>query len=1156
VHDNSIKLLKTRRFLPLFITQFLEAFNDNFFKNALVILITYTLVQSTNMSEILVALAFGIFILPYFLFSATAGQLADKYEKSFLIRIIKAIEIAAMILAAIGFLRGNIPLLMATLFLMGTHSAFFGPLKYAILPDHLAHNELIAGNAFIEASTFIAILLGTIFAGIFISTHAGATIVSSLGILIAILGLIASFYIPKAPPGQPNLTISLNIVRETKSILGFAKENTTIYLSILGISWFWLVGACLLSQFPTFTKTVLGANAHVVTLFLALFSIGIAVGSLLAERIQKNEINAKFVPLAILGMTVFIIDLYFASRHITVNNSQLTSLIGFLASWNHWRILFDIFLLAICGGIYIVPLYAIIQSEVKASHRSRIIAANNIINAIYMVLAALICAVLLALKITIPQLFLIIGVLNFLVAIYICKLLPEVLVKSFVLWLLKSLYRVKVNGLENYTQSNSRSIIVANHVSFLDALLLSAFLPDKMLFAINTYIAKKWWIRPLLTLVDTFPLDPTKPMAIKSLIQFLKNTNRRCIIFPEGRLTTTGGLMKIYEGPGLIADKLNADVLPIHIDGAQYTPFSRLKGKVRIRLFPTITLTILPPRQFSITDNSKGRSRRREISAQLYDLMTDLLFESNNQQQTLFEKLLEAIKINGGRLHVIEDMERKPLSYKQFLMRCFILGSYLAKRSQPKEKIGLLLPNTIAAAVCFFGSQAFGRVPAFLNFSAGTKNILLACQTAEIKTVYTSRKFIMIAKLHTTIEKIIEKNINVVYLEDLREKINIVNKLLSFIMTCLPQYFYRKLNPLINSNDTAVILFTSGSEGTPKGVAHSHHSILANCHQMAARIDFNSQDIAFNALPVFHCFGLTIGLILPIISGIKIFLYPSPLHYRIVPELVYDINATILFGTDTFLTGYARRAHPYDFYSIRYVFAGAEKLKDETRRLWSEKFGLCLYEGYGATETAPVISTNTRMHNKSGTVGRFLPKITYRIESVPGIEDGGRLVVSGPNLMQGYLFADNPGVIVPTEGGWYDTGDIVSVDSQGYITIKGRAKRFAKIGGEMVSLTAIENFIAALWPDKLHAIINLTDTKKGEQISLITEHTLAKRDEIVAYFKQQGIGEIYLPKKLLIIEKMPLLGTGKVDYAALNDYAKELVSTSINSTSLNDEKII
>ena len=1150
MHDNSIKLLKTRRFLPLFITQFLEAFNDNFFKNALIILITYTLVQSANMSEILVALAFGIFILPFFLFSATAGQLADKYEKGFLIRIIKAVEIVAMIFAAIGFLRGNIPLLMATLFLIGTHSAFFGPLKYAILPDHLAKDELIAGNALIEASTFIAILFGTIVGGLFVTTHAGSTIVSSIGILIACLGLVASFYIPKAPPGQPNLTISLNIVSETKKILGFAKENSTIYLSILGISWFWLVGGSLLLQFPTFTKTVLGANSHVVTLFLTLFSIGIAIGSLLAERIQKNEINAKYVPLAVLGMTLFIVDLYFASRNIPVHSHQLIGLLSFLASWNHWRILLDTFLLAICGGIYIVPLYAIIQSEVKASHRSRIMAANNIINAIYMVLAAIICAVLLALNITIPQLFLIIGILNLLVAIYICKLLPEVLVKSFVLWLLKSLYRVKVLGLENYTRSNTRSIIVANHVSFLDALLLSAFLPDKMLFAINTYIAKKWWVKPLLTLVDTFPLDPTKPMATKSLIQFLKHTNRRCIIFPEGRLTTTGGLMKIYEGPGLIADKLNADILPIHIDGAQYTPFSRLKGKVRIRLFPTITLTILPPRRFSITKNSKGRSRRRQVSAQLYDLMTDLLFESSHHQQTLFEKLLDAIKIHGKRLPIIEDMERKPLTYKQFLMRCFILGRYLAKQSQPKEKIGLLLPNTIATAVCFFGSQAFGRVPAFLNFSAGTKNILLACQTAEIKTVYTSRKFITIAKLNTTIEQIIKSNVKVVYLEDLREKINIVNKALGFVMALLPQIFYRKLNPPINANDTAVILFTSGSEGTPKGVAHSHHSILANCHQMAARIDFNTRDIAFNALPVFHCFGLTIGLILPIVNGIKTFLYPSPLHYRIVPELVYDINATILFGTDTFLAGYARRAHPYDFYSIRYVFAGAEKLKDETRRLWSEKFGLCLYEGYGATETAPVISTNTRMHNKSGTVGKFLPKINYRIESIPGIDQGGRLVVSGPNLMQGYLFADNPGVIVPPQDGWYDTGDIVSVDQQGYITIKGRAKRFAKIGGEMISLTAIENYIAALWPDKLHATINLADAKKGEQITLITEYKLAARDEIIAYFKQQGIGEIYLPKKLIIIEKMPLLGTGKVDYAALYDYANTPVSTISDSAEI------
>ena len=340
-------------------------------------------------------------------------------------------------------------------------------------------------------------------------------------------------------------------------------------------------------------------------------------------------------------------------------------------------------------------------------------------------------------------------------------------------------------------------------------------------------------------------------------------------------------------------------------------------------------------------------------------------------------------------------------------------------------------------------------------------------------------------------------------------------------------------------DDPAVILFTSGSEGTPKGVVLSHRNILANAAQAAARIDFGRTDKVFNVLPVFHSFGFTVGMILPLVSGVHLYFYPSPLHYRTIPELIYGINATIIFGTDTFLNGYARAAHPYDFRSLRYILAGAEPVKESTRRVYLEKFGLRILEGYGVTETAPVLAINTPMFNRFGTVGRLMPGMTARLDPVPGVEEGGRLYVKGPNVMLGYLKVDNPGVIEPPPDGWHDTGDIVTIDAQGFVTIKGRAKRFAKIGGEMISLAAVEHLAFELWPNVPSAVAAVPDPRKGEKLVLVTEKTGAKRADFQAFAKTKGASELMIPADILVVDKVPLLGTGKLDYVGVTRLVQE-----------------
>jgi acyl-[acyl-carrier-protein]-phospholipid O-acyltransferase/long-chain-fatty-acid--[acyl-carrier-protein] ligase len=1137
MYSNQSHLLKTKRFLPLFLTQFLGAFNDNVFKNALVILITYSVAEKSAFSpQIMVTVAAGIFILPFFIFSAIAGQMADKFVKAKLIQSIKLIEIILMIGASIGFYFESPNFLMLVLFLMGTQSAFFGPVKYGILPDQLHKDELISGNAIIGAGTFVSILLGTILGGLLILVDGGSTIISSLVIMVALIGWACSRFIPSGAPADPDIKVQANIIVSTYQIVQHIREKPAVFRSILGISWFWLFGASFLSQFPTFGKDIIGGNEQVVTLFLAVFSVGIGIGSLFCNKLLKGKVAATYVPLGILGMTVFTIDLFFASGSVgRTNGEELIGVMAFLSTFPNWRILFDLFSIAVCGGIYIVPLYAIMQSMCEEDHRSRTIAGNNVMNAFFMVVCALGITFLLANDFSVTQVFLIIAILNGVVAVYVSTLLPEALVRPFLQWIFQTLYRVEIKGFENYSKADSRTIIVANHLSYIDAALLGAYIPDRVTFAINTYVAKQWWMKPFLFLADTFALDPAKPLSARALINEVKK-GQKVVIFPEGRLTATGSLMKIYEGPSMIADKAGAKLLPICITGAQYTPFSRLKGKVRIRFFPKITLTFIEPVSLNLNEELKGRRRRHAAGARLYDVMTNMMFKSNDINHNLFQSLLDAKNTHGGKHLIVEDIERNPLTYSQLITRCFILGNSFKKRSEERENIGILLPNMTSTLICFFGLQAYGRVPAMLNFSAGTKNIVAACKMANIKSVITSQKFIEMGKLTDVVDKLIDQNFSIIYLEDVRDEISISDKIIGKLAGYTPQTYFKLANKNIAADNPAVVLFTSGSEGTPKGVVLSHSNIQANRFQVSSRIDFGPTDIVFNALPIFHSFGLTIGTLLPVLAGMKVFFYPSPLHYRIVPELVYETNATLMFGTDTFLAGYGRYAHPYDFYSIRYVFAGAEKLRDSTRKTWSDDFGVRIFEGYGATETSPVLSMNTPMQNKPGSVGRLMPSINSKLEAVPGIDDGGKLLVSGPNIMKGYYHSNASGEIAPLVDGWYDTGDIVTIDENGYIVIQDRAKRFAKVGGEMVSLTAVENYIGKVWPGYCHLAVQIPDDKKGEQIVVITNYKEASRNNLVSYVKENGLSDLSIPKNILFLDKIPVLGTGKTDYISLREW--------------------
>ena len=702
------------------------------------------------------------------------------------------------------------------------------------------------------------------------------------------------------------------------------------------------------------------------------------------------------------------------------------------------------------------------------------------------------------------------------------------------------LCKVRVYGLEKGKSFDGPVIYFSNHLSTLDALILYAFLPNEPFFAVSKEDAREPKNRFFLRKRGLKLFKPLEPTSVKTVLERIKK-GRSVVVFAEGRMSEEGGLLKIYETAGFMADKLSVPLVPVWITGAQYSVFSPSKGELPRRLFPRIRVTVQKPIPFKVSPE-KHRDRNY-VSNELYRMLLDLSFKSRYYpENSLFYELMKTAKVNAKtglfqRPDFVEDTNRVPHTYKKIIIKSFIYGRYLKKFVEQQETCGIMLPNSIDNLTILLGLMAYERVPAMMNYSSGVQNILSAMKTAEVKTVITSNSFVKSMGLQEVVDALQEAGIKVISLKEVKRQV-----LTRTYFKAWLSYKFKYVPHKKSGDKKGVILFTSGSEGVPKAVVLSHQNLTANIFQTCSMVHISAKDLLFNALPMFHSFGLTVGTLFPLICGGRLFLFPSPLRYREVAELCYSTGATMLFGTDTFLSGYERVGHPFDFHKMRYVMGGAEPVKKETRDRWAEKFGIRLFEGYGATETSPILSLNNHIFCRYGSIGQIVPFVEHRIKPVDGVENGGVLEVKGPNIMMGYMFADNPGVLVPPKDGWYETGDVVELDEDGFLFIRARLKRFAKVAGEMVSLPQVEKIAETVYGGKYNfAAVAVPHASKGEQIVLVSTYKRAKLDKFTAYTKENGYSELANPRIIVYRDEIPVLGTGKRNYIALTkDVIEEL----------------
>ncbi len=1125
-----------RGFWSLIATQFQGAFSDNALKNLTVFLII-GMGLSIERRDFLISSIEAIFSLPFIIFSMFGGYLADRFSKRSVMLGVKFFEVAIMSLATAGLLLGNIPVLLTAIFMMGVHSALFGPSKYGVLPELLPQKLLSWGNGILELGTMLAIITGLIAGGflaeVFRSNHIWS---GCILVLLAGMGIALCWNITRVPAADPAKPLRLNPFGDLFRELSHIRRDRVLYLAVIGNTYFWFLAALFRVNIILYSTDVLHASELQSGYLLGAIAIGIGLGSLAAGYLSGRKIEYGLIPLGSAGITIFAMMLYRgALSYISV--LTLLALLGFFS------------------GFFLVPINALLQHRPGKGRKGAVLGAANLLSFVGVFIASGIIYILRQVgHFDPPTIFLVSGFVTIAGSVYVLVLLPQALLR-FLLWLFThSVYRIRVVGRDNIPDKGG-ALFVCNHLSFVDGLLLSASTDRPVRFIMYKGIYDFPLVKPFARILRAIPISAQlRPREMLQALQGASDAIKRgdvVCIFAEGQITRIGQLLPFRRGFVRIMKDVHAPIIPVCLDGVWGSVFSYEQGrffwKVPRRLAQPVTVTYGMP--------MPSDSTPLQVRQAVQELSTDAWPMRRQRMKMLHRSFIQTARHFPFRF-AMADLRVKKLRFGMALTRTIFLARRLRSVWKDQDMVGILLPPSVPGALVNLAALLMGKIPVNLNYTASNEVIASCAKQCQIQTVITSRGFLERVPVAVPGKTIL--------LEELADRPKRAEKLASVAMTWLlpARLLERAVGRARRGelDDVATIIFSSGSTGDPKGVMLTHYNIASNVQQLGQIFAFRRKDRFLGILPFFHSFGFTATIVVPAALGVGVVYHPNPFDAQVIGGLVRDYAVTFLVATPTMLQTYARRCEPEDFGSLQFVMGGAEKLPERVAQAFEDRFGIRPLEGYGCTECSPVVTVNTRdfraagfrqVGAKRGKIGHPLPGISIHIvdpetkQPVP-VDQNGLLLVRGPNVMKGYLNRAEKTAEVFSNG-WYTTGDIASMDSDGFVQITDRLSRFSKIGGEMVPHIKVEEKLQEIAgvPEQLFAVTAVPDSSKGER--LIVLHTLsqAKFRECYEKFQQSDLPNLWKPRtdQFAYVESLPYLGTGKLDLRRIREIAMELSKT-------------
>ncbi len=1121
-------ILKSFGFQCFLWTQFLGAFNDSAYKITLSLLILNIFAGPDGGGGYL-SLIGAVFILPFFLFSGYAGYLADVFNKRSVLIVTKSLEIAAMSLGLVATLFGGVNLMLVVLFLMALQSALFGPAKYGIVPEMFPDKDISRVNGLLEMTTFLAIILGTSVGSVMFSAWKDRlAFINLVLILIAVVGTATSFRIPKVTYSGTKKPFRLNPWSEVMSGIRRLYSYKILFLAVLGMSYFWFLGALLQMDILLFGKEIMGLNDLSIGFLGTFMAVGIGIGSLVAGRLSGDKVELGLVPLGSIGMGLFSLWLSFSGSSY-VQTSVALALLGF------------------SGGLFTIPLNALLQQKSEHNEKGRLIATNNFLNTIGILLASgAIWFLRKHLLISADRIILIFGLLTLVATVYILKILPDFLIR-FSLWMLThTIYKIRIVGQE-HVPFRGPALLVCNHMSFIDALLVGSCVQRFIRFMIYKPYYEQKSFHWLFRLMNAIPYsDDNRKEMLESLSRAREELRQGHVvcIFAEGTISRIGNLLPFKSDFEKVVEGLNVPIIPVHLDGLWGSVFSFKGGK----FFWKWPEKLPYPVTVSFDQPLPSPATAQAVRQAVMELGSNAVEYRRTTHDLLHLRFIKTAKRRWSSF-CMTDSSGKEMTFGQTLVGSLLLARWIQKQWPDDKMVGILLPSSIGGALANIAVLLAGKVSVNINFTSGKEGMASAIQQCNIRLTLTSRMFLSKAN--------IEKMEGMVFIEDLFKQITPFQKFLTLVSSfLLPSWLISILmrHGKQTPNDLATVIFSSGTTGTPKGVMLSHHNIISNIEGVIQIFSLTKGDRIMGVLPFFHSFGFTVALWLPLISGFGAVYHANPMDAATIGQMVSQYKATILISTPTFYGVYLRKCSVQEFSSLRYAMTGAEKLREQFARAFKEKYGIDLLEGYGCTEMSPVISVNIpnvlvgqelQIGSKFGMGGHPIPGVAVKVvdpetgNPLPYNQEG-LLLVKGHNRMIGYLGQPEK-TKEAIKDGWYITGDIGSIDSDGFIRITDRLSRFSKIGGEMVPHSKVEETINQICGDYPCVVTSIPDEQKGERLVVLYTHKELKPDDLWGELCKKDIPKLWIPKRenFYHIETIPTLGTGKVNLKMARTIASE-----------------